>query len=500
MDSFSFPAVDTNKVQTARQKIKANQRPAAKLAYLESIPKLNSDESRRAPNIIMILMDDMGWGDISCFGSQAIHTPNLDRLAREGAVLKNCYSSSPVCTPSRFGLLTGRYPCRGHISGVYFPTAAIDARYVVPQGYERPEDEVDGKASPALIAQTQTIARHVNSTLPTEGILEDEITMADVLRARGYRTGMFGKWHLGDQSPHLPNDMGFEYFFGAHYSNDMCPYHFWRNREIAIEAPFDQRRITEYLNDELFGFIDRHAEAPFLAYYASPWPHHPLSCGEAFAGRSKAGTYGDCIEEFDQGIGQLLDLLAEKKLSDKTMIVFTSDNGPWHQGSPGGHRGRKGNVFDGGQVVPTICWWPGKFPSQTTQEQAMNIDFLPTFCEMAGVDLPQDRVIDGRSLLPLLTGLANQSPHDELLYVKASGQGPAASAIRSRDHFKYYLADKSDNSAYTFMPIHPFLFDLAHDRDESYDVKVKYPEKTAELKARLETFNKQVEENPRGWL
>lgn len=482
-----------------REDILANMRVAARHNFLSQIEPMRSDEMVDIPNIIVILMDDMGWGDLSCFGSEAIRTPNLDRLAREGVVMENCYASSPVCTPSRFGLLTGRYPCRGHIHNVYFPTCEIKENHVFAMGYDEGSGDLSDDDRRTLLERMRMIARQAGENLPTEGILEDEITIADMLKARGYRTAMFGKWHLGDKSPSLPNDKGFEYFFGAHYSNDMIPYHFWRNKEIAIEAPFAQNKITEYLNNEFFQFISQNADGPFFAYYASPWPHHPLNCGKDFAGHSKAGLYGDCIEEFDAGIGQLLDLLDEQIIREKTLIVFTSDNGPWHQGSPGGHRGRKGNCFDGGQVVPTIINWPGKIAPRKISEQAMNIDFLPTICDLAGIELPKDREIDGRSLLPLLLDQTSQSPHDVLLFINSLATEEQPQAVRSSDHFKYYKPDFSDNAAYKFIKIHSFLFDLNNDKDESYDVKMKYPAKYAELKLQLETFGKAIKINPRGW-
>ncbi|NLO36546.1 MAG: sulfatase-like hydrolase/transferase [Clostridiaceae bacterium] len=486
-----------SKIEQAMQ----NKHLAEHRQCLDGIQPMTAAERAAAPNIVMILMDDLGWGDLSCFGSQAIRTPHLDRLARDGIVMENCYASSPVCTPSRFGLLTGRYPCRGLIEHVFFPTIEPDRDQITPQGYENEADERDGQVTDAFVQRVHEMNRRRRTEMPVSGILEDELTIAELLRARGYRTGMFGKWHLGDRSPHLPNDKGFETFFGAHYSNDMYPYHFWRNREIAVKAPLDQRRITEYLNTELFAFIRGQAAEPFFAYYASPWPHHPLSSGESFAGTSRGGVYGDCIQEFDHGIGQLLDVLKEKDLLEKTLIVFTSDNGPWHQGSPGGHRGRKGNFFDGGQVVPTICFWQGTLSGRRIREMAMNIDFLPTFCELTGAKLPQDREIDGRSLLPLLLDQTDQSPHDVLFYVNSlvpvhARQGYAA---RSRDHFKYVQAAGSENAAYRGMRIHPFLFDLTCDRDESYDVRRLHPQKAEELRLRLDAFNDAVLANPRGW-
>lgn len=471
--------------------------------YLSSITPLTDSEKKQVPNIIFILMDDMGWGDMSSFGSKSINTPHLDRMAEKGVTFQNGLSSSPVCSPSRFGCLTGRYPCRGYIKNVFFPTVDIDEKYIdigLIVGDEIPEERIDEKLRKTIIDRIRSSYKHLNSTLPVKGILPDEITIAEVLKARGYKTGMFGKWHLGDISPHLPNDKGFEYFYGALYSNDMFPYHFWRNKEIAIEAPFDQSKITELLNAELFKFIDENSSEPFFAYYASPWPHHPVNAGESFKGSSKAGRYGDCIQEFDQGIGQLFDLLESKGILKNTFIVFTSDNGPWHQGSTGGHRGRKGNNFDGGQVVPTLCYWENQIIQGVIKEQVMNIDFFPTFCELAGVELPADRVIDGKSLLPLLKGEVKQSPHDYLMYINPWVLENPGYAVRSRDNFKYLIATNSENSVYKDIKVHPFLFDLNDDIDESYDVRMLYRDKYNELKDYLDNFNETFNQNPRGWL
>ncbi|HZJ58302.1 MAG TPA: sulfatase-like hydrolase/transferase [Clostridia bacterium] len=483
-----------------KKRAKDSIRQDAHAEYLSSISPLTTEEKKDVPNIIFILMDDLGWGDLSCFGSKAIHTPNLDRMAEEGLIMENCYSSSPVCSPSRFGLMTGRYPSRGFIKNVFFPTVEIEERHmVVDRGYETPEELAGGRPSREAVERARQASKFIGGAIPVEGIMPDEVTVAEILQARGYRTGMFGKWHLGDKEPHLPNNKGFDYFYGAHYSNDMVPYHFWRNEEIAVEAPFDQSKITEYLNTEFFKFIEDNSDGPFFAYYASPWPHHPLNSGEKFKGTSKGGVYGDCIEEFDHGIGQLFDLLKEKGLLDNTFIAFSSDNGPWHQGSPGGHRGRKGNAFDGGQVVPTICYWKDKVVNGTIREQAMNIDFLPTFSEMAGVELPKDRIIDGKSILSLLKGETKESPHDCLIYVDPGEYEDQGFGVRSQDNFKYYKATNSENATYKNMMIHSFLFDLDHDRDESYDVKALYPEKYKELREHLDDFNESIKKNPRGW-
>lgn len=479
-------------------KLLGESRLAAHKAYLESIAPASEEEKKNLPNIILIMMDDMGWGDISAFGSKAISTPNIDKIASSGATFVNGYSSSPVCTPSRFGFLTGRYPSRSVITGVFFPTVEVPEEQIFPMGYT--DDKVlsgdDAPDKPGM--DPVKFYPILANSLAVNGFQADEITSAEALQARGYATGIFGKWHLGDESPSLPNEKGFDYFFGAHYSNDMCPYHFYRNNEIAVEGIIDQRNLTGMLTEEVLGFIDDHTEEPFFLYYPSPWPHHPISVGEDFKGTSKAGTYGDCIQEVDWSVGEILKKVKEKGIEDNTLILFTSDNGPWHQGSPGFHRGRKGNCFDGGQIVPTLACWPGTIPEdQMITEQMMNIDFFPTFLGMAGIGIPEDREIDGRDILPLLKGDTGKSPHKDLYYVS----GMHAYGLRNDDHFKYFASTESDNAEYAKhgMSIHPFLFDLNVDQNESYDQSAHYPERAKEMRDKLYAFNREMEKNPRGW-
>ncbi|MCG8478517.1 MAG: sulfatase [Spirochaetales bacterium] len=472
-------------------------RLAAHARYIQSIAPALEAEKRRLPNVIVILMDDMGWGDIGAFGNRLIKTPRLDELAASGAVMRNGFASSPVCTPSRFGLLTGRYPHRGMINGVFFPSIKARKRDHFPVGYDN-DGAVAGLDSPpkAKNPMSAVIRSLIKSTLTVNAMLPDEITLAEALRARGYRTGIFGKWHLGDTPGSVPNDKGFDYFFGAHYSNDMVPYHIWRNKTVVEGGAIDQSTLTRRLTAEITEFIDRSGDDPFFVYYPSPWPHHPLHAGSDFKGRSNAGLYGDCIEEIDWSVGTIVDALKDRGKLENTLIVFTSDNGPWHQGSPGGHRGRKGNAFNGGVAVPTIASWPSTIPAgRSSDEIVMNIDILPTLLAAAGIDLPQDREIDGRDILPLLVGERTESPHDELFFV----MDMKAQAVVDRDRFKYYGSGKSDNSTYGMLKIHPFLFDTSRDRDESYDLKAHHPDRAAHMRDRLARFNREIRSNPRGW-
>ena len=433
--------------------------------YLASIPNVTD---QKPPNIVLIFVDDMGYGDISCFGSQAIHTPALDTMANDGVRLSNFYASSPVCSPSRFGCLTGRYPTRGFIHHVFYPSVTLSGR----------------------------LLNHFIFPYGVRGILPDEITVAEALQAGGYATGIFGKWHLGDQSPSLPNEKGFEYFFGSYYSNDMQPYAYYRNREVALSAPVDQTRLTHVLTSEILSFIETNKERPFFVYYPSPFPHHPVHASEAFSGTSHGGTYGDCVQELDWSVGEIRKKLAELGLAENTLVIFTSDNGPWHEGSPGLHRGRKGNAFDGGMLTPFIACFPGVIQASIEVEHAaMNIDFFPTFLKLAGIPLPTDREIDGVDMLPLLKGQADASPHDALYFISRKD----IVGVRSRDNFKYMARDRSENSFYRALKHGPFLFDLNYDQNESYNATAHFPEREKELRELLEDKRRQMQSNPRGW-
>lgn len=422
-----------------------------------------------APNIVLVFADDLGYGDIASYGSKAIRTPHLDALARDGVSLSNFYAASPVCTPSRFSCLTGRYPTRGFMHSVFFPSGT-------PMG---------------LAVNTFAFPRGIR------GIPPDEVTVAEAVRAGGYQTGMFGKWHLGDRSPHRPTEKGFDYFFGSYYSNDMKPYAMYRNDDLAVKAPVDQTQLTRMLTEEVLRFIDRASGLPFFVYYASPFPHVPVHSSEPFAGRSDAGSYGDCVEELDWSVGEIRARLAERGLLEDTLLVFTSDNGPWHEGSPGAHRGRKANSFDGGQIVPFIASWPGTIPgSRVIDAPAMNIDLFPTFLGAAGLPTPSDRIVDGVDLLPLLRDAVEGVPERPLFFVR----GGEFAGVRGPGNLKYIGRHRSDNSAYWIAKHGPFLFDLSTDPAESYDVSSRFPRQRAELAQAVQDMNEANESNPRGWL
>ncbi len=329
------------------------------------------------------------------------------------------------------------------------------------------------------------------------GIPADEVTVAEALQAGGYSTGLFGKWHLGDRSPHLPTEKGFDYFFGSYYSNDMRPYAYYRNGNVAIEAPADQSTLTKRLTHEVLEFIEKNRQGPFFIYYASPFPHDPVNSSEDFAGRSKAGSYGDCVEELDWSVGEIRKKLADTGIARNTLFIFTSDNGPWYQGSPGPHRGRKANSFEGGQIVPFIAAWPERIPAGTeTRATAMSIDLFPTFLKAAGIPPPTDRIIDGTDISPLLKAEAPSLPDRPLFFVS----GGYYVGVRTPGDIKYLAAQRSENSAYWIVRHGPFLFDLRNDPTESYDVSVRLQGESDRLAGLVREMNAASQRNPRGWV
>jgi uncharacterized sulfatase len=423
-------------------------------------------DPKELPNIILVMTDDMGLGDLSLTGSQAIRTPSIDRMAAEGASLTNFYASAPVCSPSRAGLLTGRYPVRTLVSDVVQPPGPLDWAF-----------------------------QYILGNVP-HGIPQDEALLSELLQQRGYRTGLVGKWHLGWESPYLPNENGFDFFYGGLLSHDTHPYHIYRNQQIEIEEPVDFNSLTRNLNRESINFITENRDKPFFLYYAQHFPHVPLHASEDFRGKSEGGLYGDSVEELDWSIGEILNTLAEHGLDDKTLVMFTSDNGPWWEGSSAGLRGRKNLPFDGGYHVPFVARWPGVIPpGMTSDVPSMNFDLFTTSLSAAGIPLPNDRIIDGVDLLPILKGKKDTTPHEVLFFFK----GRNLMGVR-KDNWKYYRRHNSDNGAYPFFPQGPFLFNLSTDPYESYNLLDDYPEIGQELEALLSQQDLQIEINPRGWL
>jgi uncharacterized sulfatase len=331
-------------------------------------------------------------------------------------------------------------------------------------------------------------------TYGVRSIPEDEVLLPEILRARGYKTGMLGKWHLGDRSPHLPNDKGFDFFYGALYSNGMNPYRIFRNREVEIDVPVDQNMLTGNITREAISFIRENKNDPFFLYVAHPMPHEPIHASDDFRGRSDAGLYGDAVEEIDWSVGEILRTIKENGLEENTLVIFTSDNGPWWQGNPGFTRGRKNLPFEGGFRVPFIARWPGTLPAgEVIDEMSMNFDLFPTILGIAGVSIPQDRIIDGQDILPMLKREAG-SPHDTLFFFK----GKKLVGVRHHN-WKYLRRHMTDNGGYTTLSQGPFLFNLELDQNESYSLVESEPLMAAQLNEMLASFDAQLKQNIRGW-
>ena len=446
--------------------------PARAEALLAEIQPAASPD--QLPNIVLIFVDDLGYGDLGSYGSRSIQTPNLDRMAAEGARLTNAYATAPLCSPSRAGLLSGRYPIRTHVTVPLYPAG-------------RPMD----------------VIFNAGGVYPygLRGIPQDEVLLPELLQRRGYRTALLGKWHLGDRSPHLPRENGFDLFYGAYFSNDMEPYAIYRNEEVELASPegdlrppVDQSVLTQNLTREARQFITDNRDRPFFLYYAQPFPHIPLHASDEFLGTSQAGLYGDTVQEIDWSVGQILDTLKQQGLDEDTLVIFTSDNGPWWQGSPGLTRGRKNLVFEGGLRVPFIARWPGAIPPGTVSDAlTMNFDIFVTALSAAGLPPPADRVVDGKDLLPVLKGEAG-SLHDTIYYYKGRG----LMGVRHGD-WKYLRRHMTDNGGYASLSQGPFLFNLELDPNESYSLIESEPEMAAMLVGMMDDWEAEIERNVRGW-
>ncbi len=405
------------------------------------------------PNLVIIFIDDMGYADIGPFGATKQRTPNLDRMAREGMKLTSFYAA-PVCSVSRAQLLTGCYGARVSVPGVYFP---------------------GGK----------------------NGLNPKEVTIAERLKERGYATTMIGKWHVGDQPEFLPTRQGFDHYFGFPYSNDMLKKSkatgqrvvpLLRDDKVAeLLTEEQQSRLVERYTDEAVKFIRESKERPFLLYLAHNAVHTPIHPGTNFAGKSANGRFGDWVEETDWSVGRVLDTLRELKLDECTLVVFTSDNGPWAtKGADGGSaaplRGAKGSTWEGGVRVPTLAWWPEKIaPGSVCDAVAGTIDLLPTAVALAGGTMPAESVIDGRDISPLLFGKTTQSPREAQYYfvgyqLQAVRQGPWKLAIAAQPEGMGKATPK-DATNQT-----PRLYNLDQEIGERTNLAEQHPEVVARLK------------------
>jgi arylsulfatase A-like enzyme len=414
---------------------------AAALATSFALPA-QAQAARRKPNIVLILADDLGYGDLGAFGARMIRTPNLDRMAREGAKLTTFYASANLCTPSRAGLLTGRYPIRTGL-----------AHQVI-----QPND--------------------------TNGLPLSEITIPEALKP-DYATALVGKWHLGHVAPFWPpTQHGFDLFHGLPYSHDMRPLNLYdatAGGGVELIPELDFHQLTHGFFQRGIRFIEDNRQKPFFLMLALTAPHVTLDPHPDFVGHSQAAAYGDVVEEVDANVGVLLQRLRALGLDRDTLVIVTSDNGPWFEGSAGGMRDRKGGAsFDGGYRVPFLARQPGRIPAGITNAGlAMNIDILPTLCAWTGLPLPAAQ-LDGRDITPMLTRRNGPSPHDELVLFN----NEQVAAIRT-DRWKlatraYYRGTDFNMDRYSYL-----LFDLQADPAETYDLSTRYPQIRADLDARL---------------
>ncbi len=402
-----------------------------------------SDESSPAaanrPNIVLILADDLGYGDVGVYGSDLIATPNIDRLAADGGRLTSFYSSGSNCTPSRAGLLTGRYPIR---SGMAHQVIFVD---------------------------------------DTHGLPPAEVTIAEMLGSLGYATAVAGKWHLGHLSPYWPTEQGFDEFFGLPYSNNQSPLALYRNTDV-VEDPVEQSTLTRRFTDAAIDFISRHKDQPFFVYLAHTAPHIPLHVEPGNRGKSAAGYYGDVVEELDANIGRLTAALETLGLADNTLVIFTSDNGPYPEGSTGGLRGSKGTLWEGGQRVPLIARWPARIAGGSVSDAiAMNIDILPTIAAIAGAELPENVTIDGRSIVAQLNG-DSKSPHEVLYFFNDQEIG----AVRTQEWKAVFQSRYRGINRW--FPEHDvrLLFDMVEDPQETYSLADRETEVWRQMNDHLE--------------
>jgi arylsulfatase A-like enzyme len=400
-------------------------------------------EKRRPPNVIIILADDLGYGDLGSFGHPTIATPNLDRMAREGLRFTQFYAAECVCTPSRAALLTGRLPIR------------------------------NGMCSDK---------RRVLFSDSTGGLPDGEVTIAESLKTKKYATACVGKWHLGHLPQFLPTRQGFDSYYGIPYSNDMKPTILMRDSQV-IEDPVDQTTLTARYTAEALSFIRQHRQGPFFLYLAHTFPHVPLFASKEFKGKSRRGLYGDVVEELDHGVGQILDTLRELKIDEQTFVFFTSDNGPWliknqDGGSAGLLRDGKGSTWEGGMREPTIAWWPGTIHAgRTTSELASTMDLFATIHALVDVPLPTDRTLDSFDLRPVLLG-TGASPRQSFFYYR----GTKLMAARLGPWKAHFMTQAGYGQPEPTRHDPPLLFNLDIDPSEKVDLAKDHADVIASIR------------------
>lgn len=431
----------------------------------------NDKITKRPPNVVLIYMDDMGYADLSFNGHPTIQTPNIDKLAKEGQKWSNFYTASSVCSPSRGALLTGRYPIRIGLAGekkrVFFPKSI-------------------------------------------GGLPSSEITIAEMLKNNGYQTGIIGKWHLGHLPEYLPTNQGFDYYYGIPYSNDMDAIkwsvenllskpdiNMWQvplmENEKIIEKPANQFTITKRYTEKALEFINKNKDEPFFLYLPHSMVHTPLFASETFQNTSPRGLFGDVMNEVDWSIGQVINKLETLGIDKNTMIIFSSDNGPWlmmkeHGGSAGLLTNGKGTTWEGGMRVPGIFYMPGTIQPGTITDIGATLDILPTIAAFTGSKVPSERIMDGYDLSPVLKK-NEASPRDHFIYYRKR----EIYAARKGDYKAHYITEtcyQKDNQKKILET--PLLFHLNHDPSEKYNHANEHPEILKELKNLVENHKKNV--------
>ena len=435
------------------------------------------------PNVIVILADDLGYGDLGCYGHPLFKTPHLDQMAAEGARLTQFNTPTAFCAPTRASLMTGRYPFRCGMTQNPAPDGGPAA---------------DAMAMPAT-----------------------EVTLAQVLKKAGYATGMLGKWHLGHKKGSLPTDRGFDSYYGIPYSNDMRPVQVLDGTKVG-EYPVVQATLTKRYTERAVSFIRANRNRPFFLYFAHAMPHKPLATTEEYYRKSGNGLYADVIAELDDSVGTVLQTLRDLQLDSNTLVVFTSDNGPWYGGSTGGLRGMKGSTWEGGFRVPLIARWPSKIPAgHSNSAPAVMMDVFATVLSATGSKMADERTIDGRDLMPLLTSNAT-SQHKTIL----GHHGPKLATIRDErwklhvlspawiklkpDADGRWLDPRAPDGVTILAPFEQYnladhpgiqtgvapspmqLFDLKADPSEQTDVADQHPEQVARLKQLFDDINQHV--------
>lgn len=398
------------------------------------------------PNFIVMICDDLGYGDLGSYGSK-LQTPNLDAMAREGTRFTHFNTPNPTCSASRACLLTGRYAQRCGVSRVYFP-------------YDK------------------------------GGMNLDESTIASVLKPRGYTSMCIGKWHLGQTPEYLPTSRGFDHYFGVPYSVDMSPLPMIRDTTV-IEEHTDRNLLTERYTKNAIEFIQSSKDKPFFLYMAYSYPHIPIHASDKFRGKSKQGIYGDAVLEIDWSVGEIRRTLREQGLEENTLVLFTSDHGPWYQGSPGMLRGRKDTSYEGGCRVPLIARWKGRIPAGKVSETwTSNLDILPTLAALSDAPLPE-KPLDGLNISDILSGKKDTIERDVMLYLSGDDWNVYCGRL---DHWKLRFAEHNTppydlqpvQGRHTYRLAHPELYDLSDDPMESYDVAQENPQLVQHILERVD--------------